>query len=217
MRRIKILVVDDHTIVREGICTLLGLLPEMEVVGEVSNGMEALDMVRKLVPDVVLLDISMPVMDGLEATRRICKEFPGVKILVLTQYNNKEYVFPVIEAGAQGFIDKTAASTELVSGIRSLYRGDSFLSPSAARFLVENYQLEAASRKNQDPYEQLTEREKEILRMLAEGYNTKEIAEMLIISPKTVDGHKTRLMAKLDLHNRVEIVKYALRKGIIHV
>ncbi|RJX23338.1 MAG: DNA-binding response regulator [Dethiobacter sp.] len=217
MRKIKILVVDDHTIVREGICTLLGLSPEMEVVGETSNGMEALDMVRTFVPDVVLLDISMPIMDGLEATHRICREFPGVKILVLTQYGDREYVFPIIEAGARGFINKTAASSELVSGIRSLYRGDSFLSPSVARFLVEDYQLEASFRKNQDPYEQLTDREKEIFKLLAEGYNTKEIAEMLVISPKTVDGHKTRLMAKLDLHSRVEVVKYALRKGIIRV
>lgn len=217
MRKIKILVVDDHTVVREGICTLLGLSPEMEIVGEASNGMEALDMIRKYAPDVVLLDISMPIMDGLETTRRIRKEFPEVKILVLTQHDDKEFVFPIIEAGARGFINKTAASSELVAGIRSLYRGDSFLSPSAARFLVEDYQLEAAYRKGQDPYKQLTDREKEVFKLLAEGYSTKEIAEMLVISPKTVDGHKTRLMAKLGLHSRVEVVKYALRKGIIQV
>lgn len=209
--------VDDHSIVVDGICALLGLFKDIEVAGEASNGSEALEMVRKLMPDVVLMDIAMPIMDGLEATRRMRKEFPHVKVLVLTQYDDKEYVFPVIEAGASGFVSKTAASSELVSAIRSVYRGDSFLSPSAARILVEEYQQEASMRKEQDPYKQLTNREREILKLLAEGYNTREIANMLVISTKTVEGHKTNLMAKLDIHNRTDLIKYALRKGIITV
>ena len=217
MPKIRVLVVDDHTIVRDGICALLRLAGDIEVVGEAANGREALEMVRKLMPDVMLIDIAMPNMDGLEATRRIRKEFPKVKVLVLTQYDDKEYVFPIIEAGANGFISKTAASSELVSGIRSVYRGDSFLSPSAARILVEDYQQEASIRKEQDPYKQLTDREREILKLLAEGYTTREIADMLVISVKTVDGHKTNLMSKLDIHNRTDLVKYALRKGIITV
>jgi two-component system response regulator NreC len=168
-------------------------------------------------PDVMLIDIAMPNMNGLEAARHIRKEFPRVKILVLTQYDDKEHVFWAIEAGASGFISKTAASSELVSGIRSVYRGDSFLSPSAARFLVEDYQQEASIRKEQDPYKQLTDREREILKLLAEGYTTRKIADMLVISVKTVEGHKTNLMSKLDIHNRTDLVKYALRKGIITV
>jgi len=217
MQKIKVLVVDDHSIVVDGICALLGLFKDIEVGGQASNGSEALEMVRKLMPDVVLMDITMPIMDGLEATRRIRKEFPQIKVLVLTQYDDKEYVVPVIEAGANGFISKTAASSELVSGIRSVYQGDSFLSPSAARILVEDYQHEASIRKEQDPYRQLTNREREIFKLLAEGYNTREIANMLIISIKTVEGHKTNLMAKLDIHNRTDLIKYALRKGIIKI
>jgi DNA-binding NarL/FixJ family response regulator len=217
MTKIRVLVVDDHTIVRDGICALLRLAGDIEVVGEAANGREALEMVKKLLPDVVLMDIAMPNMDGLEATRRIHKEFPGVKVLVLTQYDDKEYVFPVIEAGASGFLSKTAGSSDLVSGIRSVYRGDSFLSPAAAKFLIEDYQQEANLRKEQDPYKQLTDREREILKLLAEGYNTREIADMLVISVKTVEGHKTNLMSKLDIHNRTDLVKYALRKGIITV
>jgi DNA-binding NarL/FixJ family response regulator len=217
MPKIRVLVVDDHTIVRDGICALLRLAGDIEVVGEAANGREALEMAKKLMPDVVLMDIAMPNMDGLEATRRIRKEFPKVKVLVLTQYDDKEYVFPVIEAGASGFLSKTAASSELVSGIRSVYRGDSFLSPSAARILVEDYQQEASIRKEQDPYKQLTDREREILKLLAEGYTTRKIADMLVISVKTVEGHKTNLMSKLDIHNRTDLVKYALRKGIITV
>ncbi|MBS3947775.1 MAG: response regulator transcription factor [Dethiobacter sp.] len=217
MRKIRVLVVDDHTIVREGICALLGLSPEMDVVGEASNGVEALEMVRKIKPDVVLMDIAMPVMDGLEATRRLAREFPETKILALTQYDDREYVFQIIEAGARGFISKTVASADLVTGVRAVSRGDSFLSPTVAKFLVDDFQREAVGRRSLDPYEQLTDREREILRLLAEGYTTPEIAEMLVISPKTVEGHKTRLMGKLDLHNRVELVKYAVRKGIITI
>jgi len=217
MPKIRVLVVDDHTIVRDGICALLRLAGDIEVVGEAANGREALEMVRKLMPDVMLIDIAMPNMNGLEATRHIRKEFPRVKVLVLTQYDDKEHVFWAIEAGASGFISKTAASSELVSGIRSVYRGDSFLSPSAARILVEDYQQEASIRKEQDPYKQLTDREREILKLLAEGYTTRKIADMLVISVKTVEGHKTNLMSKLDIHNRTDLVKYALRKGIITI
>ena len=217
MAKIKVLVVDDHTVVRDGLCVLLGLAPDIEVVGEAANGREALEMVRQLLPDVVLMDIAMPLMGGMEATRRICKEFPRTKVLALTQYDDREYVFPVIKAGASGFISKTAASSELPAGIRSVYRGDSFLSPSVAKLLVEDYQQGASIERSHDPYEELTDREREILKLLAEGYATQEIAQMLLISPKTVDGHKTNLMAKLDLHNRVDLVKYALRNGIITV
>lgn len=217
MPKIRVLVMDDHTIVRDGICALLRVAGDIEVVGEAANGRQALEMARKLMPDVMLIDIAMPNMDGLEATRRIRKEFPGIKILVLTQYDDKENVFSVIEAGASGFISKTAASSELASGIRSVHRGNSFLSPSAAKILIEDYQLEANLRKERDPYKQLSDREREILKLLAEGYTTKKIADMLGISHKTVDGHKTNLMDKLDIHNRTDLVKFALRKGIITV
>jgi len=216
MEKIRVLVVDDHIIVRDGICALLALAGDIEVVGEASNGDEALKMVKELKPNMVLMDMAMPIMGGLEATRRICKEFPTTKVLVLTQYDDKEYVFPVIEAGASGFISKVAASSELAAGIRSVYLGDSYLSPSVAKFLVEDYRYRGG-RVAQDPYEQLTNRERDVFKLVAEGYTTQEIAHMLVVSPKTVEGHKTNLMAKIGIHNRTELVKYALRKGIITI
>lgn len=214
MSAIKVLIVDDHSIVREGVCALLELSPEVEVVGEAVNGREALTKVRELEPDVVLMDIAMPVMDGLEATRRIVDSHPDVKILVLTQYNDKEYVFPIIEAGALGFLSKTAASSELITAIRAVSRGNSYLSPSIARFLVDAYRSEGGVSRSHDPYDDLTRREREVLKLLAEGYTAREIAEMLNLSIKTIDGYRSNLMGKLDLRNRVELVKYALRKGV---
>ncbi len=217
MGKIRVLVTDDHAIVRDGICALLALTGDIEAVGEATNGREALELVKRLAPDVVLMDIAMPLMDGLESTRRIHKESPQTKVIVLTQYEDREYVLPVIEAGASGFISKMAASSELTSAIRSVYRGDSFLSPSIARLLVEDYRQMARVGRSQDTSQQLTNREREILKLLAEGHSTHEIAKMLIISPKTVERHKTNLMAKLDIHNRLDLFKYALKKGIIAV
>ena len=215
MPKIKVLVADDHTILRDGICALLALAEDMEVVGEASNGSEALEMVEKVNPDVVLMDIAMPIMNGLEAMLRLHKEFPRTRVLVLTQYDDREYVLPAIQAGALGFISKIAASSELISGIRSVYRGDSFLSPSVAKFLVQEYQHEGTFEERYDPYQQLTDREREILKLIVEGYTTRRIAEMLVVSMKTVEGHRSNLMAKLDIHDRIGLVKYALRKGII--
>lgn len=217
MQKIRVLVVDDHTIVRDGICALLALAGDIEIVGEAANGREALEMIRGLAPDVVLMDIVMPILGGLEATRRIRKEFPGTKVVALTQYDDKEYVFPLLEAGACGFISKVAASSELTSAIRCVYRGESFLSPSVTKLMIEDYQQGAALRVKNDPYEQLTDREREVLKLVAEGYTTQEIADILVISPKTVEGHRSSLMAKLDIPNRIELVKYALRRGIIDV
>jgi len=217
MAKIRVLVTDDHAIVRDGICALLAVTGDIEAVGAAANGREALEMVAKVSPDIVLMDIVMPLMDGLEATRRIRKEFPDTKVIILTQYEDREYVLPVIEAGASGFISKIAASSELTSAIRAVYRGDSFLSPSVARLLVEDYRQIARAGKNKDAFEQLTDREREILKLLVEGHSTKEIARMLVISPKTVERHKTNLMAKLDIHSRLDLFKYALRKGIISV
>jgi DNA-binding NarL/FixJ family response regulator len=217
MREIKVLIVDDHAIVRDGICSLLALAGDMEVVGEAANGKEGLEKAGKLLPDVVLMDISMPIMGGLEAIRRIRKEFSGIRILVLTQYDDKDHVFPAIQAGANGFVSKTAASSELASGIRAVSAGESYLSPSIARLFVEDYQSVALTEANNDPYEQLTDREREMLKLVVEGYKTRQIAEILNITPKTVEGHKTSLMKKLGIHNNLELVKYALRRGIISV
>jgi DNA-binding NarL/FixJ family response regulator len=215
VNKITVLIVDDHTIVRDGISALLALAGDIEVIGEASNGNEAIQKVRELNPDVVLMDVSMPILGGLESTRRICKE-SRTKVIILTQYDDKEYVFPALEAGASGFISKVAASAELATAIRSVYNGDSYLSPPIAKLIVEDYRT-GDKRGNTDPYQQLTARERDVIKLIAEGYTTQQIADMLVVSPKTVEGHRTNLMAKLGLRNRVELVKYAVRKGIISI
>jgi DNA-binding NarL/FixJ family response regulator len=214
MQKIRVLVVDDHTIVRDGICSLLALVSDIELVGEAATGKEAVARVRQLAPDVVLMDIAMPTINGLEATRRIRKEFPNTKVLALTQYDDREQIFSMIEAGARGFITKVAASSELTVGIRAVYRGECFLSPSVAKALVEEYQRFAASARD-DYYQDLTDREKEVLRLVADGHTAREIAGILDLSPKTVEGYKTSLMGKLGLHRKADLIKYAIRKGIV--
>jgi two-component system response regulator NreC len=215
VKKIKVLIVDDHTLVRAGIRSLLALVADIEVVGEASDGKEALERVRELAPDVVLMDLAMPVMGGLEATRRIRREFRGIKVLALTQYDDSEYVIPVIEAGACGFVTKMAAFSELASAIQAAYRGNSFLSSTAATALVEECQQRTAAEGEPDPYQQLTDREREVLKLVAEGHTAREIAEMLVVSPKTVEWHKSSLMQKLNIHSSIDLIKYAIRRRII--
>ena len=215
MKKIKVLIVDDHTLVRDGIRALLELVADVEVVGEAVNGRKALEKVEQLMPDVVLMDLAMPIMGGLEATRRIRKRFPETKVLALTQYDDSDYVIPLIEAGASGFVTKMAAFSELASAIQAVYRGESFLSPSAATALVQEYQQKANVGGGKDPYRQLTDREREVLKLVVEGHTAREIADMLVISPKTVEWYKTSLMNKLDIHNKTDLIKFAIRKGII--
>ena len=214
MNKIKVLLVDDHAIMRDGIRALISLHDDIEIVGEASEGNEAVEKTRELVPDVIVMDIAMPGMDGLEATRRITKQNPKAKVLVLTQYDSKEYILSAIKAGSAGYVPKRALGSELVSAIRAVYHGESFLYPSAATALVEDYRQQAQSG---DAYDQLTPREREILKLVAEGHTSREIANMLFISLKTVLGHRTRIMGKLDLHNRTELIRYAMRKGIVGI
>jgi len=217
MQKIKVLIVDDHTLVRDGIRALLALIADINVVGEAANGKEALEKVKRLAPDVVLMDLAMPIMSGLEATRRIRKRFPGTKVLALTQYEDREYIVPTIEAGARGFVSKTAAFSELASAIQAVYQGGSFLSPMAAAAVVEECQQKVAIEGEKDPYQNLTDREREMLKLVAEGYTAKEIADMLVISLRTVETHKTNLMKKLNIHNKADLIRFAIRKGIITV
>lgn len=211
MDKIKVLVVDDHAMMRDGIRALLGLYEDIEIVGEASDGKEAIDRAYELEPDVILMDIAMPGMDGLEATRRLKKKNPKIKVIGLTQHDNKEYILSTVKAGAVGYVPKRALGSDLVSAIRAVYRGDSFLYPSAATALIQDY-LDQATK---EPYDRLTAREREILKLIAEGHTSRGIADMLVISLKTVLGHRTKIMEKLDLHNRTELIKYAMRKGLI--
>lgn len=215
MKKIKVLIVDDHTLVRAGIRSLLALVNDIEVVGEASDGKEALIKIEQLRPDVVLMDLAMPVMGGLEATRRVRRNFPGIKVLALTQYDDSEYVIPIIEAGASGFVTKMSAFSELAAAIEAAHKGESYLSSTAATALVEEYQQKTTSEGEQDPYQQLTDREREVLKLVVEGHTSREIAEILIVSHKTVDWYKSSLMNKLNIHNRVDLIKYAIRRRII--
>lgn len=212
MANIKVLLVDDHAIMRDGIRALLSLHDDIEIVGEAAEGEGAISKAMELSPDVIIMDIAMPGMDGLEAARRIKKQNPSVKILFLTQYDNREYVVSAVKVGASGYIPKRALGSELISAIRAVYRGDSFLHPTAATALIEDYRQQSGA---VDPYEQLTPRERQILKLIAEGRTSREIADQLVISLKTVLGHRTKLMGKLGIHNRSELVKYALRKGLV--
>ena len=211
MGKIKILMVDDHAIMRDGIRALLDLHDDIEIVGEASEGKEAVEKAQELVPDVIVMDIAMPGMEGLEATRRVLKRNPRVKVLVLTQHNNREYILSAIKAGVAGYVPKRALGSELVSAIRAVHRGDSFLYPSAAAALIQDYLHQV----EEEPYDSLTGREREILKLIAEGHTSREIAGMLFISLKTVLGHRTKIMRKLDIHNRTELIKYAVRKGLV--
>jgi DNA-binding NarL/FixJ family response regulator len=215
MKKIRVLVVDDHTLMRDGIRALLALAADIEVVGEAANGKDAIAEVGRLAPDVVLMDMAMPVMTGLEATRRIRREFPGSRVLALTQYDDSEYVVPLIEAGARGFISKMAAFSELSSAIHAVHGGDSYLSPSAAAALVEECQQKPTAEGDRDPYEQLTDREREILKLVVEGHTAQEIANMLVVRPKTVEWYKASLMNKLNIHNKTDLIKFAIRRGVI--
>jgi NarL family two-component system response regulator LiaR len=215
MKKITVLIVDDHTLVRDGIRSLLELVTDVEVVGEAANGREAVEQVKELVPDVVLMDLAMPIMNGLEATRRIRREFPDTRVLALTQYDDSEYVIPVIEAGASGFVTKMAAFSELASAIQAVYRGDSYLTPSAAAVLVQDRQFRTAEGGEKDAYDRLTDREREVFKLVAEGKTTREIASMLFVSPKTVEAYKTSMMNKLNIHGKTELIKFAVRRRII--
>jgi two-component system response regulator NreC len=217
MQKIRVLIVDDHTLVRDGIKALLSLASDIEVVGEGENGKEAIEKVKELAPDVVLMDLSMPVMSGLEATRRIRKEFPKTRVIAVTQYDDSEYVIPVIEAGACGFVTKMVASSELSSAIQAAYRGESFLSPTAASSLIEEFQQKTGGEGEKDPYQHLTDREREVLKLIAEGNTIREIADMLVVSPKTVEWYKTSLMNKLNIHSKTDLIKYAIRKKVINL
>lgn len=215
MRKIKVLLAEDHTIVRKGIRSLLDGEPDIEVVGEAADGHEAVEKVEQLSPDIVLMDITMPRLNGLDATRQIKKQFPQVKVLVLTMYTNEEYILQLLQAGASGYLVKQSAPAELLSAIQAAYQGDSFLSPAISKTIIEEYLRHNEKNIQKDSYDKLSIREREVLQLIAEGHSNREIAEKLNISLKTVGVHRVNLMEKLDIHSTTDLVKYALRKGII--
>jgi DNA-binding NarL/FixJ family response regulator len=216
MEKIRILLADDHTILREGIRSLLEEEPDMQVVGEAEDGQAALKLATLLHPHIAVLDIAMPRMNGLEAARQLKRCCPEVKVLILTMYDNEEYIRTVFAAGAMGYILKDAATRELLHAIRTIFRGEMVLSPAVTRLVVEDY-LRWGDRSPNGSEPSLSAREREVLQLIAEGYPNKQIAEILTISIKTVQAHRGRLMQKLDLHDRGDLIKYAIQKKIIEI
>ncbi len=213
MRKIRVLLADDHTIVRQGLVRLLAESGGCEVVAEAADGLEAVERARASRPDVAVIDVSMPRLSGIEAVRRIRQELPQTKVLALTVHDEEEYVAHMIQAGASGYLVKDSAASELLQAVRELARGQVYFGPQAARVLAD--QFRHPERRGGDPYGSLTEREREVFHLVAEGRTTKEIARALGISLKTADNHRSRLMQKLDVHNTAELVRYAARHGLL--
>ena len=214
--RIKLLLVDDHAVVRSGLRMLLDGQADVEIVGEAGTASEAIRTVASLKPDVVLMDIGLPDMSGIDATREIKRLWPEVAVVALTIHEDQEYFFNMLEAGASGYVPKRAAPEELLSAIQVAATGEVYLYPSLAKLLVKDYlQHEPTDESDQQNVNNLTPREQEVLTLLADGESNAEIAEKLSISPKTVSRHRENIMQKLNLHSRTELVKYAIRKGII--
>ncbi len=214
MPRVKVMIVDDHTLVREGICSLLSLQEDIEVVAQAADGLGAVQQVAASRPDVVLMDIAMPRLGGLEATLEIKKADPSIKVLVLSQYDDKEYIRRFLKAGASGYILKKAMGAELARAIRAVARGESYLYPSIASHVIEDF-LRSEAKQDPDPYELLTDREKQVLKLIGEGMTHKEIASTLGISVKTAIAHQTNISQKLDVRTKTELVKYAIYKGVV--
>ena len=214
MTKIRVVIADDHAILREGVRALLAITDDIEVVGQAADGREAVDACKRLDPDVVLMDIAMPGLGGIEAALEIRKEGLRSRVLILSQYEDREYVRRLLKAGVSGYILKKSAGSELVGAIRAVHRGGLVLDPEVARAAVEEA---SPSPGGGDPYETLTDREKQVFRLVAEGRSNKDAAEELGISVKTAMSHREHVMQKLDLHNRTELVKHALKLGVIKI
>lgn len=215
MAKIRVLIVDDHTLFRESLRSLLGAVNSVEVVGEAGNGVEAINKAAQLQPDVILMDIAMPDMNGLQATRRIKKENPSIKVLVLTMHETEQYIREMLKAGASGYILKRAPASELISAIRVVSSGDAFLYPPVARKVLDGYREQIKGEKKEGREKRLTSRELEILSLIAEGRTSKEIARLLSVSVNTIETHRLNLMKKLEVHDRSQLVRYAIREGLI--
>ncbi len=215
MKKVKLLVADDHKIFRQGIKKLLEEESDMQVVGEAADGREAVKKSTELKPDVILMDIAMANLNGLEATKQIKKVLPSIKVIMLTMHKNEEYILQSFQAGASGFILKEGAVEELVSAIRSIHQDKSFLSPTISKTLIDAYLRKMETGKTETPFDLLTDREREVLQLIAEGYTNREVAKALFISVKTVEAHRAHIMQKLNIHDIAKLVKYAIQKGLV--
>ena len=215
MRKLRVVLGDDHTIVRQGIRKILEEQREWEVVAEAGDGRDAVKKVLEHEPDVAILDIGMPLLNGIEATRQIVKRAPTVRVLILSMHSDEAYITQALQAGAKGYLLKDSADTDLIRGVTDVAAGKSFFSTAVAKVMLDDYVRHLADKGIVDRYDALSEREREIFQLVAEGHSNKAIAELLSISPATVETHRAHILQKLDLHNTAEVVLYAVRRGVI--
>ncbi|MGD8521829.1 MAG: response regulator transcription factor [Desulfobacterales bacterium] len=215
-KKINIVLAEDHTILREGLKALLSANPKFKIIGEAEDGREAVRCVEKMHPDLMLMDLSMPRMSGMEAIGEIKRRYPGTKIIALTVHKTEEYLHTTLQAGANGYVLKDATHDELVLAINNVMKGKSYLSPGVSEKVIEGYLERKEGQMPDSPWETLSQREREVLKLIAEGYKNKEIAEDLCISLKTVEKHRANLMKKLDLHNAAALTIYAMQKGLVN-
>jgi two-component system response regulator NreC len=215
MARVRILLADDHTVVRQGLRKLLEERSDWEVIAEAGDGREAVRLAEQHKPDVAILDVAMPLLNGIEATRQITRRVPSTRVLVLSMHADEAYVTQILQAGATGYLLKDSADVDLLKAVGEAARGKSFFSPAIARVMLDDYVRQLADKGVTDRYESLSEREREIFQLIAEAKTNKEIAALLNVSPSTVETHRAHIMEKLDLHSAAEIVLYAVRRGVI--
>jgi DNA-binding NarL/FixJ family response regulator len=215
MGRVRILLADDHTLVRQGLRKLLEERPDWEVIAEAGDGREAVRLAEQHKPDVAILDVAMPLLNGIEATRQITRRVPGTRVLVLSMHADEAYVTQILQAGATGYLLKDSADIDLLKAVGEAAKGKSFFSPAIAKVMLDDYVRQLADKGVTDRYEALSEREREIFQLIAEARTNKEIAALLNVSPSTVETHRAHIMEKLDLHSAAEIVLYAVRRGVI--
>ena len=214
-KQYRIVIAEDHTILRDGLKALLSSAPDFEIVGEAEDGRDAIRCVERLIPDLVLMDLSMPRMGGMDAIREVKKRYPETKIIALTVHKEEEYVLTTLQAGADGYVLKDATHAELLMAIKNVLMGKPYLSPGVSEKVIEGYLDGKKTVKDKSAWQTLTEREREILKLIAEGYKNKEVADYLCISLKTVEKHRANLMKKLDLHNTAALTAFAMKKGLV--
>jgi len=214
---IRILIAEDHSVVRTGLRLIIGSEEDMTVVGEAEDGLQAIQKAHELRPDVIVMDMTMPGLGGLEAARQMKRDLPDIRILFLTIHDSEEYFFQAVQAGADGYVTKSSPAWEVLTAVRTVHRGDCYLNPGVAKMLVGDYLERVKEGGKRDPYDALSDREREVLHLIATGHSNREIAGLLNISEHTVHNHRARLMEKLGVHDRIELLKYAIRRGIISV
>ncbi|MCF7803426.1 MAG: response regulator transcription factor [Candidatus Marinimicrobia bacterium] len=215
MSKIRVVLADDHTVVRESIRDLLNRTNKFEVVGEAATGSETIQLVQEVEPDVTVVDIGMPELNGIEATKQLLRRDEDIKIIILSMYSNEEYISQVFNSGAQGYILKDSASEELIEAIQTVHTGGNYITSKLSTLIVNEYIK--PKKKAYDPLDELTEREREVLQLIGEGHTNQQIAEKLFISVKTVETHRTNLSNKLDIHNKSELIRYAVKRGIVTI